>query len=206
MKWLHDELGSALCGGALTRYPDRGFQRVLPGREVYAGRQASPPGKRVREPLECQRLGELFQRQRVQAAGGIAKLLQDLRLALSASAVEHAEPQAVRPARRDEGGQVIPFCHPVEQVTWPGQLMRQFRTPLRCNPVRLADIAVDRARSLIAEYPGVGPLGARWPSCSDAVAIAQVLLDPVLANERHDGAWDPAKRQWIEVSSQQGTR
>lgn len=44
-----------------------------------------------------------------------------------------------------------------------------------------------------------GPLGAKWPSYTEAVAVAKALLDPVLANERRDGIWDPAKRQWTDV-------
>jgi hypothetical protein len=51
-----------------------------------------------------------------------------------------------------------------------------------------------------------GPLGAKWPSYPEAVAIAQALLDPVLANERHDGTWDPAKRQWVDDHPRLGVR
>ncbi len=50
-----------------------------------------------------------------------------------------------------------------------------------------------------------GPLGVKWPSYSEAVAIAQALLDPVLANERRDGVWDPVKRYWIDSHSRLGT-
>lgn len=49
-----------------------------------------------------------------------------------------------------------------------------------------------------------GPLGAQWPSYPEAVAIAQALLDPVLAGERNDGTWDPAKRRWIDESLRSG--
>jgi hypothetical protein len=43
-----------------------------------------------------------------------------------------------------------------------------------------------------------GPLGAKWPSYPEAVAIAQALLDPVLSGERDDGTWDAAKRRWLD--------
>jgi len=52
----------------------------------------------------------------------------------------------------------------------------------------------------------VGPLGARWPSYPEAVAIAQALLDPVLAGKRHEGMWDAAKRQWIDENPRPGAR
>lgn len=51
-----------------------------------------------------------------------------------------------------------------------------------------------------------GPLGARWPSYQEAVTIAQALLDPILAGERHHGTWDAAKRQWIDEGSRSGAR
>ncbi len=51
-----------------------------------------------------------------------------------------------------------------------------------------------------------GPLGARWPSYGEAVTIAQGLLDPILAGERHDGTWDAVKRQWIDENFRQGTQ
>ncbi|MGH3188125.1 MAG: nucleotidyl transferase AbiEii/AbiGii toxin family protein [Streptosporangiaceae bacterium] len=51
-----------------------------------------------------------------------------------------------------------------------------------------------------------GPFGARWPSYPEAVTIAQALLDPVLATERLDGTWDPAKRQWTDEQSRPGAR
>jgi hypothetical protein len=51
-----------------------------------------------------------------------------------------------------------------------------------------------------------GPLGAKWPSYPQAVAIAQALLDPVLADERRDGIWDPAERHWIDEPTRPGTQ
>jgi hypothetical protein len=51
-----------------------------------------------------------------------------------------------------------------------------------------------------------GPLGAKWPSYTDAMAVAQALLDPILTGERRDGIWDPAKRQWVDEHSQPGVQ
>lgn len=51
-----------------------------------------------------------------------------------------------------------------------------------------------------------GPLGAKRPSYPEAVTIAQGLVDPILAGERHDGTWDAAKRQLVDENSRSGAR
>ena len=44
-----------------------------------------------------------------------------------------------------------------------------------------------------------GPLGVRWPSYPEAVAIAQSLLDPVLSGQRDTGVWVPGLREWSDA-------
>jgi hypothetical protein len=76
---------------------------------------------------------------------------------------------------------------------------------IACNlTIRAVDLASMWERGFTRLRRAAGPLGTRWPSYTEAVAVAQILLDPVLANERYDGIWDPAKRQWTDEHSESG--
>jgi hypothetical protein len=125
---------------------------------------------------------------------------------VEATAAEDGQCGAVCP-----GSQIVPLGHPVEQPRRPGQPVRQFRTPVRRNPVRLgylpqfnerrpARCATTPAQKISGASPAEQNSGASHsprpaPEGNGATAGAAEMFEPApqartavpLQLSRHDG-------------------